>query len=50
MIFDTKDGRIKRLEKDVHDMDRRMENSLQKMNETIKTLNEIILRLQRENV
>ena len=50
MIFDTKDGRIKRLEKDMHDMDRRMENSLQKMNETIKTLNEIILRLQRENV
>ena len=50
MIFDSKDDKVNRLKKDVHDMERRVESSLQKMNETIKTLNDIILRLQRENV
>lgn len=50
MIFDTKDEKLAKVEKRVCDMERRMEYNLQKMNDTIKTLNEIILRLQKENI
>ncbi len=50
MIFDTKDDRMRKLERDIRIMEKRMDDSLQKMNGTIKSLNDIILRLQRENV
>ena len=50
MFLDSKDDKVKKIERDIHQMERRMEDSLQKMNGTIKSLNDIILRLQRENV
>src|SRR3989338_2011168 len=50
MFLDSKDDKMKRLERDVHQMEKRMEDSLQKMNGAIKSLNDIILRLQHENV
>ncbi|MBI4174157.1 MAG: hypothetical protein HY517_00805 [Candidatus Aenigmarchaeota archaeon] len=50
MIFDTKDDRMRKLERDIRIMEKRMDDSLQRMNGTIKSLNDIILRLQRENV
>ena len=49
-MFDSKDDKVGRLEKDIREMERKVEQNLQKMNETVKSLNDIILRLQRENV
>src|SRR3989344_8530635 len=49
-MFDSKDDKVGRLEKDIREMERKVEQNLQRMNETVKTLNDIILRLQRENV
>ena len=49
-MFDSKDDKVGRLEKDIREMERKVEQNLQRMNETVKSLNDIILRLQRENV
>lgn len=49
MLFETKDERIKGIEKKIFDMEKHVEQNLQRMNETIVTLREIIIQLQREN-
>lgn len=49
MIFSTKDEKTERLEKKINEMEKRMELNINKMNQTVVTLREIILRLQRDN-
>src|SRR3989338_8946753 len=49
MIFSTKDEKVEHLDRKINDMERRMEFNINKMNQTVVTLREIILRLQRDN-
>lgn len=49
VIFDTKDEKMDKLERKIFYMEKRMDENIQKMNQTITTLREIILRLQRDN-
>src|SRR3989344_6038761 len=49
MIFFTKDEKVERLERKMNEMGKRMEFNVNKMNQTVVTLREIILRLQRDN-
>lgn len=49
MIFSTKDEKVEHLERKINEMERRMEFNINKMNQTVVTLREIILRLQRDN-
>lgn len=49
MIFDTKDDKMAKLEKKIFDMEKRLEHDMNRMNDTVSTLNHIILKLQVEN-
>ena len=49
MIFDTKDDKMKKLEKKIYEMEKRLETNMKNIDDTVSTLNKIILKLQVEN-
>ena len=49
MLFGTKDEKIESLEKKIRDMEKKLETGMKNVNDTVSTLNQIILKLQVEN-
>src|SRR3989339_1417298 len=49
MLFGTKDDKIESLEKKIRDMEKKLEAGMKNVDDTVSTLNQIILKLQVEN-
>lgn len=49
MFFESKDEKLERLEKEVADLGKKMDNDLRRVNETLDTLSQVIIHLEAEN-
>ena len=49
MIFESKDTKIERLEKNLQELEKKMDYNMRRVNETLDTLNQIIIHLESEN-
>ncbi len=49
MLFETKDEKIENLERRIYNMEKKLESNMRNIDDTVSTLNKIILKLQVEN-
>ncbi len=49
MLFESKDEKVEKLEKKIQDLDRKMDYNIKRMNESLDTLNQIIIHLEADN-
>jgi hypothetical protein len=49
MLFESKDEKVERLEKNIKELEKKIDYNMRRVNETLDTLNQIILHLESEN-